>query len=153
MRASFEHKVSNNHLNLQLCGKSHSFGHEHKRDNTFSRFSSLSQCIDILSPLSGVTRVVSFHFGVVVEGKLRMSQVWRQHCLDATSPIHGILGFVVFPLWFCCWGSLGAHISYSWHPWKQKIKQQDNNKTNKGLLESFNTIHGILVGQNRIDFF
>ena len=44
MRASFEHKVSNNDLNLQLCGKSHSFGHEHKRDNTFSLFSSLSQC-------------------------------------------------------------------------------------------------------------
>ena len=130
MRASFEHKVSNNHLNLQLCGKSHSFGHEHKRDNTFSRFSSLSQCIDILSPLSGVTRVVSFHFGVVVEGKLRMSQVWRQHCLDATSPIHGILGFVVFSLWFCCRGSLGAHISYSWHPWKQckKIKTTGQQK-------------------------
>ena len=34
-----------------------------------------------------------------------------------------------------------------------KIKQQDNNKTNRGLLESFNTIHGILVRPNRIDFF
>ena len=156
MRGSFEHKVSNNDLNLQLCGKSHSFGHEHKRDNTFSLFSSLSQC----SALTFYPPSLEWHewflstLELLSRGNLEClrfgaSIAWMRHLLfmaslvllffhsgfvvedrlEPTSHIHDILGSST----------------------KNKTTGQQQNK--KGLLESLDTIHGILVRPSRIDFF
>ena len=117
MRASFEHKVSNNDLNLQLCGKSHSFGHEHKRDNTFSLFHPSVSALTFYPPFLEWHEWFLSTLELLSRGNLEClrfgaSIAWMPHllfmasldllffhsrfvvedCLEPTSHIHDILG-------------------------------------------------------------